>query len=99
MARVGLQVLRDKMYEATHPVNTNITKADVARATDSVIDTITEALAAGDEVIIPGFGTFESVDRKERDGRNPQTGEKIKIAAKKSVKFKAGKSLKDAVNK
>ena len=64
---------------------------------DAVLDTITGALKGGDEVKIAGFGTFSVANRAASTGRNPKTGEPIKIAATKLPKFKAGKGLKDAV--
>ena len=76
----------------------NLTKADAGRALDSLIKTIETTLKAGDSVALIGFGTFEVKARAERSGRNPQTGEVITIAASKVPSFKAGKSLKDAVN-
>ena len=75
-----------------------LTKADAGRALDGIIDSITEALSNGDSVALVGFGTFSVKDRAERKGRNPQTGEEITIKAAKIPSFKAGKSLKDAVN-
>ena len=62
------------------------------------IDVITEQLKAGDKVQVVGFGTFEVSERAAREGRNPQTGETMKIDACKAPKFKAGKALKDAIN-
>jgi len=59
---------------------------------------VTEGLKEGDKISLVGFGTFEVRERAERTGRNPQTGEEIKIAAAKIPAFKAGKALKDAVN-
>ena len=75
-----------------------ITKADAGRAIDAMIATVTKALKSGDSVTLVGFGTFEVRKRGERTGRNPRTGENIKIAASKNPAFKAGKALKDAVN-
>ncbi len=76
----------------------NLTKADAGRALDGLTKTIESTLKAGDSVALIGFGTFEVKERAERAGRNPQTGEVITIAASKTPAFKAGKSLKDAVN-
>jgi DNA-binding protein HU-beta len=76
-----------------------LSKADAAQAVDGVFDTILSTLAAGDEVRLVGFGTFSVAKRAASEGRNPRTGEKIKIPASKQPKFKAGKGLKDAVNK
>lgn len=68
-------------------------------AVDAVLGAIQDALASGDKVQISGFGTFEVRHRKARMGRNPRTGEEVQIAASNAPAFKAGKSLKDAVNK
>ena len=78
---------------------TNLSLSDAAAAVDAVFDTITEALANGDDVRLVGFGTFAVAHRAAREGRNPQTGERIYIAASKQPKFRAGKALKQAVNK
>ncbi len=74
-------------------------KAAVQRILDALIDNVTGAVAKGDTVQLVGFGTFASGSRAARTGRNPRTGEEIKIAAAKTVKFSAGKAFKDAVNK
>ncbi len=76
-----------------------LSKADAAQAVDGVFDTIVSTLAGGDEVRLVGFGTFSVAQRAASEGRNPRTGEKIQIPASKQPKFKAGKGLKDAVNK
>ena len=78
---------------------TGLTKADSTRAIDAVFETITGALKKGERVPVAGFGTFNVTKRKAREGRNPQTGEKVKIAARKAVTFKAGTALKEVVNK
>lgn len=77
---------------------TELKKADATKAVDSVFDAISAALKKGDEVRLVGFGTFSVQAREASEGRNPRTGEKIKIAASKQAKFKAGKTLKDALN-
>ena len=75
-----------------------ISKAAAGKALDSFIGGVTQALKKKDgKVTLIGFGTFSKVRRKARKGRNPQTGETIKIKARNAVKFKAGKKLKDAV--
>jgi DNA-binding protein HU-beta len=74
-----------------------ITKADAARAVDGFIDSTTKALKKGDRVALVGFGSFSVAKRAARNGRNPQTGKAIKIAAKKVVKFKAGAELASKV--
>lgn len=75
-----------------------LTKADATRAIDATFAAITEALVKGDKVPIVGFGTFGVSKRSAREGRNPRTGETVKIAARNAVTFKAGSALKDAVN-
>jgi DNA-binding protein HU-beta len=74
------------------------TKKEAQVAVDCIFSTITKALKKKDTVTLVGFGTFKVDKRKARTGRNPQTGEEIKIKAKKVPKFVAGKALKDAVN-
>ena len=76
---------------------TGATKKDAEKIINAVFESITEALAKGDKVALMGFGNFEVRERAAREGQNPQTGEKIKIAACKVPAFKAGKALKDAV--
>jgi DNA-binding protein HU-beta len=76
----------------------DISKSSAADAVEAVIDGITGALKSGDSVTFVGFGTFSVGRREARDGRNPRTGETIKIKASNLAKFKAGKGLKDALN-
>jgi DNA-binding protein HU-beta len=76
----------------------DLKKSEATKAVDAVFDSITTSLKKGDEVRLVGFGTFTVTKRDASEGRNPRTGEKIKIAASKQPKFKAGKGLKDAVN-
>jgi DNA-binding protein HU-beta len=73
------------------------TKKEAQAALDCVITSITKALKKGEDVTLTGFGTFKVVKRKARKGRNPRTGEAIKIKASKAPKFTAGKALKAAV--
>ena len=75
-----------------------ITKAQASEAVNAVFDSIETTLKKGDKATLIGFGTFSVNHRPARDGRNPATGETIKIAAKKVVKFKPGKSLSESVN-
>ena len=75
-----------------------MSKTDATRAVESVLDSITGALARGGEVRLIGFGTFSVNHRPASMGRNPRTGEAIQIKASNQPKFKAGKALKDAVN-
>lgn len=74
-----------------------ITKADASKSLDATIDSVKAALKKGHKVTLVGFGTFSVSKRKARKGRNPRTGEEIKIPATKVPKFTAGKSLKEAV--
>lgn len=73
-------------------------KTEAGEAVDAVFDSIQSALVRGDDVTVTGFGTFSATKRKAREGVNPRTGEKIHIPAKMAPKFKAGKTLKDALN-
>ena len=75
-----------------------ITQKAAAEQLDVILETITEELVNGGEVKLSGFGTFSVSERAEREGRNPQTGETITIAASKAPKFKASSALKAAVN-
>jgi DNA-binding protein HU-beta len=76
---------------------TGLTKKDSEKAVNAFGEVVTEFLAKGEKVQLIGFGTFETRERAAREGRNPQTGEAIKIAATVVPAFKAGKALKDAV--
>ena len=78
--------------------STDLPKATAGRALDAITSTISSALQNGDSVSLVGFGTFAVKARAAREGRNPQTGATLKIAAAKLPSFKAGKTLKDAVN-
>ena len=75
-----------------------LSKKDAGLAVEAVFDAISEALEKGDKVQLIGFGTFDVSERTAREGRNPRTGETMKIAASKAPRFKAGKALKDRVN-
>lgn len=77
---------------------TEQSQAAAARSLDAFIRIVSDELAKGGEVVIPGFGSFRKADRAERTGRNPQTGESMTIAASSTVKFVPGASLKAAVN-
>jgi DNA-binding protein HU-beta len=76
-----------------------LTKKDAEKAVNALFSSIEEALVKKDKVQMIGFGTFEVKARAARTGRNPQTGDEIKIPASKNPVFKAGKALKEAVNK
>ena len=77
----------------------DLTKKDAEKAVKAVFEAVSETLKKGDKVQIIGFGTFEVRARKAREGRNPCNNEVIKIPASKTPAFKAGKQLKDLVNK
>lgn len=76
----------------------DMTKVVAEQVLNSILNTITDAVAAGNKVSLIGFGTFSVSERAAREGRNPQTGKTIQISARKGVKFKAGSKLVDAVN-
>ena len=76
----------------------DISKAAASRALEAAIDAITVALKNGDSVSLVGFGTFVATEREARTGRNPRTGDAIKIDKAKVPKFRPGKALKDALN-
>lgn len=83
----------------THVVTASgLTKTEATKAVDAVFEGIADSLKKGDEVRLVGFGTFAVAERAASEGRNPRTGEKIDIPASKQPKFKAGKTLKDALN-
>ena len=75
----------------------NVSGVQAKAAVDATFNEITKSLKKGNDVVLVGFGTFSRVRRKARSGRNPKTGEVIKIKAQNTPRFKAGKSLKDAV--
>lgn len=78
--------------------STDLSAAAAERAIEAVVEAITGALAKGDKVTVPGFGTFETRSRAARTGRNPQTGETLEIAASTAAAFKPATALKQAVN-
>ncbi len=78
---------------------TELSKKDAEKALKAFTEVVAETLKKGDKIQLVGFGTFEVAERAAREGRNPQTGETMKIAASKAPKFKAGKALKDDINK
>ena len=77
---------------------TELSKKDAEKALKAFTDVVVEELKKGEKIQLVGFGTFETSERAAREGRNPHTGEAMQIAASKSLKFKAGKALKDALN-
>ncbi len=76
-----------------------LSKKDSEKALKAFTDVVAEELTKGEKIQLVGFGTFEVTERAERKGKNPQTGKEITIPASKAPKFKAGKALKDVVNK
>jgi DNA-binding protein HU-beta len=95
--RGGLAVNRNELVDAVSG-KTELRKTEASKAVDAVFEAIEEALKGGDEVRLVGFGTFSVASRAATEGRNPRTGEKIKIAASKQAKFKPGKGLRDSLN-
>ena len=93
MAKLTKELLIDKMVASEK----NLTKPAANRLLKTIGAAITEALAEGDDAAFTGFGTFTVVETKPRAGRNPRTGESLTIPAGKRVKFRTGKSLKDAI--
>ena len=75
-----------------------LSKKDAEKAVKAFTDVVAEELVKGEKIQLVGFGTFEVSERKEREGRNPKSGEKMTISASRTPKFKAGKALKDLVN-
>lgn len=90
---------KTELVDAIAAKVSGISKANIAAVVDATVSSISDALKSGDKVQLIGFGTFETRARAAREGRNPKTGAKLKIAASKTPAFSAGKSLKDAVNK
>jgi len=76
----------------------DVSKVDAAKAVEAIIEVVKKALKKGDQISLVGFGTFVVRKRAARTGRNPRTGQQIKIKASKNPSFKAGKALKDAIN-
>ena len=79
--------------------NADVTKADAEKVFNATFDLFKDELAKGEKVSVAGFGVFKISERAAREGRNPATGEPMKIAASKGVSFKAGTALKETVNK
>ena len=78
--------------------STGLSKSDVTKTLDSILGNISDAVQKGDRVSLSGFGTFERRERSARTGRNPQTGETLRVAASKAPAFKPAKAFRDAVN-
>ena len=94
------RALRDKVIENAEDGSRlkDMKVYEAEAATNAFLEVIKDAMVAGEKIQLVGFGTFEVSERAAREGRNPQTGETMQIAASKAPKFKAGKALKDAVN-
>lgn len=90
---------RKQVAENVYNSVEGVTKKQAEDAVDCVFNCISDYLADGDRVQIPGFGSFNVSERSAREGVNPATGERIHIAASKNVRFKAGKDLKERVNR
>ena len=88
---------RNELVDAVSS-KTDMRKSEASKAVDAVFEAIEDALKGGDEVRLVGFGTFSVASRAASEGRNPRTGEKIKIAASKQAKFKPGQGLRDSLN-
>ena len=84
---------------AAMAAKTELSKKDAEAALKAFTEVVSEELKKGNKIQLVGFGTFEVSERAAREGRNPQTGATMKIAASKAPKFKAGKALKDEINK
>ena len=93
----GAEVMNREELISKMAEEAQITKATAGKALEAFISGVTDCLANKEKLTLVGFGTFSKVRRKARKGRNPQTGEMIKIKASNSVKFKPGKKLSDAV--
>ena len=87
---------KDELVQAIAE-SADINKPDAERALKAVVDTVTSSVASGQKIQIPGLGTFEARERSAREGRNPQTGETIQIAATTAPGFKAATAFKQAV--
>ncbi len=90
--------MNKKELVAAIAAKSEMTQADAQKALKAFVEVVTEELKKGEKVQMVGFGTFEVSERAAREGRNPQTGKKMKIKASKAPKFKAGKALKDSIN-
>ncbi|MCL2439239.1 MAG: HU family DNA-binding protein [Alphaproteobacteria bacterium] len=99
MAKKALMATNKGELVAAVAEMADLSKAKAAEAVEAVLTVATATLKAGQKLALVGFGTFQTAKRKATTGRNPRTGKEIKIAASIQPKFKAGKGLKDAVNK
>lgn len=94
----GINTMNKLQLTEAVAAKAEISKKAAAEAVSAVLDAIADALAAGDDIKITGFGSFEVKERAAREGRNPKTGEPVQIPASKYVSFSAGSTLKDKVN-
>lgn len=94
---MGVPVNKSELIDAV-AASAGVSKSQAQKTIDATFETIETALQKGDDVRLVGFGTFSVAKRAATEGRNPRTGEKIKIPARKQPKFSAGKQLKEAVN-
>ena len=92
-------MIKSELVQRISSQNPHLYQRDVENIVNAILGEIVAAMARGDRVELRGFGAFSVKKRDPRTGRNPRTGEQIKIAASKTPKFKAGKGLKDAVNR
>jgi integration host factor subunit beta len=92
-------MIRSELVAAVSDANPHLSQRDVERIVATVFDSITDALAAGRRVELRGFGAFSTRSRESRVGRNPRTGEKVSVDAKRVPYFKAGKDLRERLNK
>lgn len=99
LQRGGAYPMNKTELVAAMAEKTELSKKDSEKALKAFTEVVAEELVKGGKIQLVGFGTFEVVNKAAREGRNPRTGETMKIAASKAPKFKAGKALKDIVNK
>ena len=95
---LGGNIHEQNRISCSYGSRNSVIKKDAEAALKAFIDVVSAELKKGEKVQLVGFGTFEVAERAAREGRNPQTGETMTIAASKNPKFKAGKALKDMVN-
>lgn len=92
-------MIRSELVAAVTELNPHLSQKDVERVVATIFDSITDALAQGRRVELRGFGAFSTRDRDSRTGRNPRTGEKVEVEAKRVPYFKAGKDLRERLNR